>query len=279
MRAFRINRPRRRGVGAAMLLILVLAASSLAAVAAAPEPATVANNPSAPCTYRAAFVADVTVPDNTALPANTAFSKVWRLRNTGTCAWGPGKPVDALAFAGGSQLGAAALVPLTAVIYAGQVGDVTVTLTTPAAAGTYRSEWKLHRADGITFGLGSAGLTPIYVKFRVLGGGPTAPPAPQRIQFAAGATVGSVQGAVTFPTQKSYLLRASAGQAMVVAIVSANEVANFAITGVTDGIPYKRLVNEDRYFTMVLPATQDYRIDVATPGSTASYVLSVAIAP
>ncbi len=279
MRAFRTDRPRHRGLGAGVLLILVLVASSLTAAAAAPEPAITASNQPAPCTYRAAFVADVTVPDNTAMPPNTAFMKVWRLRNTGTCAWGPGKPVDALAFAGGSQLGAPALVPLTAVINAGQVGDVAVTLTTPAAAGTYRSEWKLHRVDGLTFGVGAAGATPIYVKFRVLGGGPTPPPAPQRIQFAAGTTVGSVQGTVTFGAQKSYVLGARGGQAMVVTIVSANEVANFAITGGTDGQPYKRLVNEDRYFTMVLPATQDYRIDVATPGGTASYILSVAIAP
>lgn len=277
MSAFRTDRPRRTGIGAVALLVLVLVTSTLVA-AAAPEPAITASSQMAPCTYRAAFVADVTVPDNTALPASTAFSKVWRLRNTGTCAWGPGKPVDALAFAGGSQLGAPAIVPLAAVINAGQVGDVAVTLTTPASAGTYRSEWKLHRADGLTFGVGSAGLTPIYVKFRVLGGPPPTP-GPQRIQFAPGATTGSVQGAVTFGAQKSYVLRAAAGQAMVVAIVSANEVANFAITGVTDGIPYKRLVNEDRYFTMVLPSTQDYRIDVATPGGTASYILSIAIAP
>lgn len=279
MRAFRIRPPRRRGGGTAVLLILALVAGSLAAGAAAPDPAASASIQADSCTYRAAFVADVTVPDNTAMPPNTAFMKVWRLRNTGTCAWGPGKPVDALAFAGGSQLGAPALMPLTAVINAGQVGNVAVTLTTPAATGAYRSEWKLHRADGLTFGVGAAGMMPFYVKFRVLGGGPTPPPGPQRIQFAAGATTGSVQGTVTFPAQKSYVLRASAGQAMVVAIVSANEVANFAITGLTDGQPYKRLVNEDRYFSMVLPATQDYRIDVATPGGTASYILSIAIAP
>ncbi len=279
MRAFRMSPPRRRGVGTAVLLILVLVASSLVAGAAAPGPAASTSILSAPCTYRAAFVADVTVLDNTAMPPNTAFMKVWRLRNTGTCAWGPGKPVDALAFAGGSQLGAPAIAPLTAVINAGQVSDVAVTLMTPAAAGTYRSEWKLHRADGLTFGVGAAGATPIYVKFRVLSGGPTAAPASQRIQFAAGATVGSVQGAVTFGAQKSYVLGARGGQALVITIVSANEVANFAITGVSDGQPYKRLVNEDRYFTMVLPATQDYLIDVATPGGTANYILSVAIAP
>ncbi|HEY77099.1 MAG TPA: hypothetical protein G4O00_13155, partial [Thermoflexia bacterium] len=37
------------------------------------------------CTLNGAFVADVTVPDNSTFPPNTPFTKTWRLRNTGTC--------------------------------------------------------------------------------------------------------------------------------------------------------------------------------------------------
>jgi hypothetical protein len=54
--------------------VLVLTIPALPA-AAAPRPAA--------CVHRAAFVADVTVPDNTVQPRGAAVKKVWRLRNTG----------------------------------------------------------------------------------------------------------------------------------------------------------------------------------------------------
>jgi hypothetical protein len=35
---------------------------------------------------KAGFVSE-TIPDDTIYPPNTAFTKTWRLKNTGTCAW------------------------------------------------------------------------------------------------------------------------------------------------------------------------------------------------
>ena len=65
------------------------------------------------CTYDATFLADVTVPDNTALPAGTAFVKTWRVRNDGTCAWGAaGYGLHSLVFTGGARLSAPNPVPL-----------------------------------------------------------------------------------------------------------------------------------------------------------------------
>jgi len=77
--------------------------------------------------------------------------------------------------------------------------------------------------------------------------------------------------------QNEYLVRALAGQRMTVQISSAFDAANFAITGVSDGIPYKRLVNEDRTFIFDLPLTQDYLIAVAVAGGDANYSLFVLI--
>jgi hypothetical protein len=54
-------------------------------------------------------------------------------------------------------------------------------------------------------------------------------------------------------------------------------VANFGIMGVADGVPYKRLVNEDRQFSFILPRTQDYLINVAAPEGSADYALTVAV--
>jgi hypothetical protein len=39
-----------------------------------------------PCD-RAAFVADVTVPDGTNFAPGTTFVKTWRLKNNGSCTW------------------------------------------------------------------------------------------------------------------------------------------------------------------------------------------------
>jgi len=33
------------------------------------------------------FIKDVTFPDNTEVPPNTEFTKVWRVKNEGTCTW------------------------------------------------------------------------------------------------------------------------------------------------------------------------------------------------
>ncbi|HHS97476.1 MAG TPA: hypothetical protein ENK08_06195, partial [Chloroflexi bacterium] len=61
------------------------------------------------CTLNAAFVADVTVPDNTEFPSGTAFTKTWRLRNTGTCTWEAG---TLLVFVSGDAMGGPASVPV-----------------------------------------------------------------------------------------------------------------------------------------------------------------------
>jgi hypothetical protein len=82
-----------------------------------------------------------------------------------------------------------------------------------------------------------------------------------------------------FPQRKNYVFRARAGQLATLAIVSTSNNANFMIQGLSDGQPYKRLELEDRFFSFVLPTTQDYLIAVATYEGAADYILSIAIAP
>ncbi|KEI38612.1 uncharacterized protein L969DRAFT_17691 [Mixia osmundae IAM 14324] len=52
----------------------------------APSTLTVAAQ-SAADTWDAAFVADVTIPDETVVAAGSCFDKIWLVRNTGTAAW------------------------------------------------------------------------------------------------------------------------------------------------------------------------------------------------
>ncbi len=101
-------------------------------------------------------------------------------------------------------------------------------------------------------------------------------PTPERVEFAPGATSATLTGEVTWPERKEYILRALAGQTMSVEITSPDGLANFAIVG-EDGIPYKRLENEDRSFSFELPATQDYLITVARPEGSSTYTLTITI--
>lgn len=47
-------------------------------------------SPQADCTNDSDFVADVTIPDGTRIGMGESFTKIWRLRNSGTCIWDAG---------------------------------------------------------------------------------------------------------------------------------------------------------------------------------------------
>jgi len=119
------------------------------------------------CQFNAAFVADVTIPDGTLIQPAQSFTKVWRLRNTGTCPWDATTVLD---FIGGSQMSApnAAPVPPTP---PGGTADIGVTMFAPSAAGTYRGVWQLN-AQGLFFG------DRVTVLIHVPGAEPPAPPPP-----------------------------------------------------------------------------------------------------
>ena len=100
------------------------------------------------CTLNGAYVADVTVPDNTEFLPGESFVKTWRLRNTGTCDWEPG---TSLVFISGDQMGGPASVPVAAAA-PGSTTDVSVNLVAPSTPGTYKGNWQLQAPDGTRFG-------------------------------------------------------------------------------------------------------------------------------
>ena len=105
---------------------------------------------SAAACYQAQFVADVTVPDGTQYTSGTAFTKTWRLKNIGTCAW---TTSDTMIFDTGAQMGGPASVKLTATAV-GSTVDVSVPLTAPNGAGHYIGYWKFKSSSGTVFGIG-----------------------------------------------------------------------------------------------------------------------------
>ncbi len=97
------------------------------------------------CTNKAAFVSDVTVPDNSYLSANTAFTKIWRLKNTGTCTW---TTAYSTTFVSGDPMSAVYPVPMPYTVYPGQSVDVAVNMVAPSYAGTYKGNWSLKSDTG-----------------------------------------------------------------------------------------------------------------------------------
>ncbi len=120
-------------------------------VEAAPTPTwtPAVSAPEAPCVDDAAYVVDVTVPDNSRLATGEVFTKTWRVKNTGTCAWNEGYK---LVYERGQQMGGPAEAAISAVVPAGNTTEVSVPLRAPDVAGVYSGVWRLANDRGVRFG-------------------------------------------------------------------------------------------------------------------------------
>jgi len=106
---------------------------------------TAAPSSAGTCTDSAAFVADVTVPDNTTVDKGEAFTKTWRIRNTGTCTW---TPSYTLVFKSGEQMSAPDARPLDGQTKPGNALDISVEMSAPNAAASYRADFEIHDPSG-----------------------------------------------------------------------------------------------------------------------------------
>lgn len=94
------------------------------------------------CTWSAAYVADVTIPDDTRLDPGAAFVKTWRIHNNGTCDWENVR----LTFTSGEQMQAPSFVPIPPTA-AGAKVDISVEMIAPATAGNYNAAWSVCEGD------------------------------------------------------------------------------------------------------------------------------------
>ncbi len=114
---------------------------------------------------RAAFVEDVTFPDNSRVDPGADFTKTWRLKNTGTCTWNSNY---AVVFDHGEAMGGAASKQLTTgSVPPGETVDVSIDLKAPDTPGTYQGFWMLRNASGVLFGLGEKADKEFWVKIKV----------------------------------------------------------------------------------------------------------------
>ena len=125
------------------------------------------------CSDSAAFIKDVTIPDNSVLASNAAFTKTWRLRNTGTCTWDSTYLVAYISGATMSQQPGYWIVSQGQTVAPGQTVDVSVGMTSPVENGSYASYWGLKKLDGQFMPIqGGANGDSFFVKIKVGNGIP-----------------------------------------------------------------------------------------------------------
>jgi len=103
--------------------------------------------PTSSC-YSMAFVSDVTIPDNTNMKPGQKFTKTWRVRNNGTCAWESGFKFN---FIGGDAMGGITLT-LDKAVNPGAETELSVAMTAPNTSGSIRGNWRMANATGTNFG-------------------------------------------------------------------------------------------------------------------------------
>lgn len=107
---------------------------------------------------------DVSIPDDTVLPAGASFTKVWRLVNAGSCSW---TRDYAVVWFSGDQLSPILVQKLPHEVQSGQSVDISVDMRAPGEKGVQQSYWKLRNADSTLFGIGPAGDSPFWVRIIV----------------------------------------------------------------------------------------------------------------
>lgn len=138
---------------------------AVASAAATEIPVASTQVPPLPCDAAAAGrPIDVTIPDDTVIPAGTSFTKVWRLVNAGSCSW----TMDyAVVWFSGDKLGPVTAQSLSHDVKSGESIDIPVDMNAPGSVGVKQSYWKLRNADAELFGIGPAGNAPFWVRIIV----------------------------------------------------------------------------------------------------------------
>ena len=112
-----------------------------------PLATTIVANPTSSCTMMS-FVSDVTIPDNTPMTPGQTFTKTWKVKNSGTCAWEAGCK---FAFTGGDAMSGDTYT-LTESVPANAQVDLSITMIAPNKTGSIRGNWRMSTTAGQFFG-------------------------------------------------------------------------------------------------------------------------------
>ncbi|MBI5652014.1 MAG: hypothetical protein HZC40_16480 [Chloroflexi bacterium] len=110
-------------------------------------PTQVATPGSDTCTNNAAFVADITIPDGMVIAPGQPFTKIWQLKNTGTCIWNNYQ----LVFITGDAMTSGTVVNVQSTA-PGATVNISVPMTATTASGTRTGQWRMRAPNGAGFG-------------------------------------------------------------------------------------------------------------------------------
>jgi hypothetical protein len=94
------------------------------------------------------YLSDVTIPDNTAVNPGQAFTKTWKVSNTGTCTWSAAYQI--ILISGDAMSGKST--PIGVVVAPGQSVDISVAMVAPSTSGTIQGTWRLQNDKSQPFG-------------------------------------------------------------------------------------------------------------------------------
>ena len=120
-----------------------------------PEPPI--STPVLECTDNLLYLDDLSIPDDSILPAGASMIKQWQVENSGTCNW------DAryrLRLVSGNLPGAEAELQLYPA-RSGTLAELSISITTPEDAGAYQAVWQAYDPANSPFG------DPITIQFVV----------------------------------------------------------------------------------------------------------------
>jgi hypothetical protein len=134
------------------------------------------------CANMAEFIRDVTIEDDSELKPNELFTKIWEVKNVGTCTWTPNY---ALVFTFGDRMSGMSPKYLNQTIKPGETINLSIDLAAPKLPDIYQGNWMLQDEHGNQFGtgvaakdffwvsvmVGSAGFGNIFGKAGCVGGG------------------------------------------------------------------------------------------------------------
>lgn len=117
-----------------------------------------------PCNV-AQFIADITIPDGEIMETSKPFTKIWGLKNVGSCIWTEDFTV---VFASGDPMSAPEFTVLPKVVLPGEYVNVAVDMKVPDQPGSYIGHYQLKTDEGVPFGIGANAQKTFWVRINVI---------------------------------------------------------------------------------------------------------------
>lgn len=106
------------------------------------------------------FVQDVTIPDETTVNPGEEFTKIWQVKNIGTCTWTPDYYLIPV---WGNDMGTNPPVPLGKFVKPGEITEISMEMKAPYMPACYITYWMMTDENGYRFGTGNLANGNIWV--------------------------------------------------------------------------------------------------------------------